>query len=59
MTVRVIKKQATGLIYREQGRLTMFEVGDLFNKVKDMQSQMQKIQENLGKQTVEGSSGGG
>ena len=59
MTVRVIKKQATGLIYREQGRLTMFEMGDLFNKVKDMQSQMQKIQENLGKQTVEGSSGGG
>lgn len=37
----------------------MFEMGDLLNKVKDMQSQMQKLQEELGKKTVEGSSGGG
>lgn len=37
----------------------MFEMGDLLSKVKDMQSQMQKMQEELGKKTVEGSSGGG
>ena len=30
----------------------MFEMGDLLSKVKDMQSQMQKMQEELGKKTV-------
>lgn len=37
----------------------MFEMGDLLNKVKDMQAQMQKIQEELSQKTVEGTSGGG